>query len=231
MDHLANLVLTEAQKFVYNEYQTQEMPEKHMKYLQSLKDEGFYPKVAYDIGAACLAWTRAVTKLWPKCKVVCFDAHEPAAFLYKPYLHYIGLLCDKDDEEKKFYTHEQYFGGNSYYREVGSPASSVFFPESAGVMRKGYTLDTIVSEYKFPLPDLVKIDLQGAEVDVFKGGVKTIAHAEHLLVELQQTLYNKGAPMASEAVTFIESHGWECVAPTFSMNGPFDADYGFRRVS
>jgi hypothetical protein len=83
---------------------------------------------------------------------------------------------------------------------------------------------------EFPLPDLVKIDVQGSEQDVIQGGIKTLANANHLIVEMQKVEYNKGAPLVSETLPWIESRGWKCVAPLFADNGA-DGDYGFVRHS
>ena len=91
------------------------------------------------------------------------------------------------------------------------------------------TLDSVVRERGFALPDLVKIDVQGAERDVIEGGRATLASARHLIVEMQCVEYNEGAPKVDTTLPFITGIGFECVAPKFSDNGP-DADYGFVRA-
>jgi len=91
------------------------------------------------------------------------------------------------------------------------------------------TLDTIVKNRGFPLPDLVKIDVQGAEKDIISGGINTLSSAKHLICEMQHTNYNDGAPTVSETKPYIESLGWECIAPMLCNNGP-DADYGFINI-
>jgi len=126
--------LTPAEQMVAHVNRTVHMPEAHVAYLQKLKASGFEPRVAYDIGAAALHWTSEVKKLWPKCKMVLFDAHAPAAFLYKEHKHYIGVLSDVDYSPRKFYQNDNFFGGNSYYREVGSAMADTLFPERDGVV-------------------------------------------------------------------------------------------------
>ena len=88
------------------------------------------------------------------------------------------------------------------------------------------TLNTIVKTKNFPLPDLVKIDVQGSELDIIKGGLDVINNAKYLIVELQDVQYNRGAPMAHETIQFLNENGWELIASKFSDNGP-DADYCF----
>lgn len=200
------------------------LPLNHVNYLRKLKDSGFEPKVIYDIGANVLHWTTEAKEFWPDATYVLFDAYEPAEFLFKDYKYHIGVLSDEDDKEVKFFISDVWPGGNSYYREIASSA----FPEDRYNVYKTSKLDTIVSKYGFPLPDLVKIDVQGCEKDIIAGGIQTLSNASHLLVEMQRVEYNKGAPKVDVTLPYIESLGWKCVAPLFCDNGP-DGDYGFMK--
>jgi FkbM family methyltransferase len=201
------------------------IPNDHISYLKELKATGFEPNVIYDIGANALFWTREAKKLWPKATFVLFDAYQPCEFLYKDHMYHIGVLSDTNDNVVKFYVNDMLSGGNSYYREIGSYGN--VFPKDKYILYRTETLDSVVEDNEFPLPDLVKIDVQGAEKDIITGGLKTLANAKHMLVEMQAIEYNEGAPLVDETVPFIESCGWK-LTRQFCDNGP-DADYGFVR--
>ena len=203
------------------------IPSDHVAYLKRLKAEGFEPKVIYDIGSCVLHWTNAAKELWPDATFVLFDAFEEAEFLYKGYDYHIGALSD-EEKEVNFYQNEYHPGGNSYYREIGSPAN--YFPKNNAIRKKTFTLDKVVKERGFPLPDFIKIDVQGCEMDILRGGIETVKHATRLIVELQHMEYNQGAMQASESVPIIESMGFQCVDPMFANGGP-DGDYGFLNSS
>jgi FkbM family methyltransferase len=206
------------------------IPSNHINYLQKLKMDGFEPKVIYDIGSCVLQWTIEARKIWPNAKIILFDAFSEAHFLYKDYEHHIGVLSNKDDKVVKFYQSMIHPGGNSYYREVGCEVSNVYFPENNYVEKITKRLDTIVRERSFPLPDLVKIDVQGAEVDIIQGGLNTLKHTTRMIVELQHTEYNKGALLNIYSLPLIESIlPMECVDPLFQNNGPA-GDYGFLKI-
>lgn len=202
------------------------IPPAHVAYLRRLRREGWRPRVIYDIGACVLSWTRVAREVWPDATFVLFDAYAPAAFLYDGYLHHVGVLSDEDGREVRFYESDEFPSGNSYYREAGPRP---VFPEDAGRARVARTLDAVVRERGFPRPDLVKIDVQGAERDVIAGGLDTLRHASQWIVEMQHIRYNAGAPLAPETLRFIEGLGYRCAAPRFCDNGP-DADYGFVRA-
>jgi FkbM family methyltransferase len=203
------------------------IPENHINYLWYLKTLGFEPKVIYDIGSCVMHWTNVANSIWPDAKIIMFDAFQPAEFLYKGYDYHIGVLSDVDNKTVKFYQNDVIPGGNSYYREIGCE-NGKYFPEDKYIEMRTKTLDTVVKERGFPLPDFVKIDVQGAEIDILRGGVDTISNAQRLIVELQNTEYNQGAMKADQSLPIIESMGWKCYDPLFQNNGP-DGDYGFSR--
>lgn len=91
-------------------------------------------------------------------------------------------------------------------------------------------LDTVVAERGFPLPDLVKIDVQGSEKDVVEGGIKTLSQAQRLIIEMQKVPYNENAPLVTETLPYIETVlNTKCIDPLFCDNGP-DGDYGFMKL-
>lgn len=207
------------------------LPALHIAYLQRLKDSGFEPKVIYDIGACVLHWTNEAKRIWPDAEYILFDAFEPAQFLYDQngYRYHIGVLSDTDSNIVRFYQNDYLPGGNSYYREIGCE-NGRFFPKEKYLEKTTRTLDSVIKERGFPLPDLVKMDVQGAELDIVRGGSVALSHAQHMILEMQHTDYNEGAPKAHEAVPKVEELGWKCIAPLFQNNG-CDGDYGFVRLA
>ena len=89
--------------FLYNLSNQQLIPTDHVNYLIKLKNDGFEPKVIYDIGSCVLHWTKIAKKLWPNAKIILFDAFQPAEFLYSGYDYHIGVLSNVDNNIVKFY--------------------------------------------------------------------------------------------------------------------------------
>jgi len=223
---LAEVIREDIQMHLTQLSELKSMPKDHVAYLKRLKENGFEPKVIYDIGSCVLHWTKAAKELWPEATFILFDAFAEAEFLYEGYDYHIGALSD-EEKEVNFYQNEFFPCGNSYYREIGSPAN--YFPKNNSIRKRTFTLDKVVKERGFPLPDFIKIDVQGCEIDILKGGMETVKHATRLIVELQHMEYNEGAMQASESVPIIEEMGFRCVDPMFTNAGP-DADYGFLKV-
>lgn len=192
----------------------------HIKYLYKLKKNGFEPKVIYDIGCCVLQWTDIVKKIWPKAKIILFDTFTSSEFLYKDYDYFLGILSNKNNMIVPFFQNNIQSTNNSKY----------FYNNSPCFLQKTYKLDTIVKNKKFPLPDLVKIDVQeGWEKNIIEGGKKTISNTTHLIVELQNEEYNLNPPIAKKTIPFIKNLGFKCITPIFSNNN-LDKDYRFVNI-
>ena len=205
------------------------VPHGHKRVLNDISKH-FTPKVIYDIGACVLHWTREAKIVWsdPECVTIAFDAINEVEALYKSkgVLYHIGVLSDEDNKLVKFYENKEMPGGNSYYKEIGSAHADVVFPEDRYTEKCAMTLESVVQQKNFQLPDLVKVDVQGCELDILKGGINIINHAKYLVIELQNVQYNRGAPLEDVTIKYLNDNGWKIVEAKFVDNGP-DADYLF----
>jgi FkbM family methyltransferase len=205
------------------------VPHGHKRVLNDISKH-FTPKVIYDIGACVLHWTREAKIVWsdPECVTIAFDAINEVEALYKSkgILYHIGVLSDEDNKLVRFYENKEMPGGNSYYKEIGSAHADVVFPEDRYTEKCAMTLESVVRQKNFQLPDLVKIDVQGCELDILKGGINIINHAKYLVIELQNIQYNRGAPLEDVTIKYLNDNGWKIVEAKFVDNGP-DADYLF----
>ena len=190
-------------------------PPKHVARLHRLKEvEGFRPKVIYDIGAAVSGWAKEAAKVWPEAAIYLFEAFDHLEYMYQtPALrnnYHIGLLGDTDGKMVKYYYNDKFVCGNSMYLEVGT--SGVYDPARYQRLRM-QRLDTVVASRGWPPPDLIKIDVQGAEHDVLAGAPDSLRSSKYVIVELQHKEYNRGALKAPESILRIEALGWQVVPP------------------
>lgn len=222
---------TQYYKTIHNDIS---IPQDHINYISHIN---YTPKVIFDIGSAVLHWTKEAKKIWPNSEYVAFEAVREVEEFYIEYgvKHSIGVFSDFVGKEVIFYEDPIYLGGNSYYRENSkySPAALEIYKDEKGKKRFTTTIDYVVENTECPPPDLVKIDVQGAEIDVLNGMIRTLETVKHLIVELQHVEYNIGAKQVQESIPFIESLGFELVPNStgnlyFCGNGP-DADYHFIR--
>jgi FkbM family methyltransferase len=206
-------------------------PQQHMfDYLDNMRLQNIEPKVIYDIGACVLHWTTVAKNVWPDAKYFAFDAMDELEFYYKekniPY--HVGLLSDLDNERIGFYQNTEHPAGNSYYKENTkfSPTADKLFPNQ--ILKIAMTLDTVVKQKGFPPPDLIKMDVQGAELDIIKGARETLKSCNHLILELQNEEYNINAPMKQEVIDYLKNLGFVLKTPHIMEFGT-QGDYHFVR--
>jgi FkbM family methyltransferase len=236
-NHIGNTVFVpkdimsdEQQKNYLRHLSTWDFRKEDVDYLKTMKKHGVNPKVIYDIGACTGNWTREARKIWDNSNFVLFDAMPQVEFLLKEtgFDYHIGVLSDVSHKEVEFFENVWQPGGNSYYREIGHPESGRVFSDAHKVKKTTHSLDDVVRYNNFPLPDMMKIDVQGCEIDVLKGAEYTLSKCTDLLIELQHTEYNQGAPLKDEAIEFLKSIGFK---QKYALPAtPFDGDYHFVRV-
>jgi FkbM family methyltransferase len=195
------------------------LPAQHAEYLKNMNIK---PNVIYDIGACVMHWTRKAKEVWPSSQYYLVDAANSVQQFIKDHNHAIAVLSNVNGKIVDFYEDPNNPGGNSYYLETTGA-----FNETHKTKRITTTLDTIVAENKWELPDLLKIDVQGAEVDVLKGAEKTLSNCRDIILEAQHVNYNDGAPKIDQVKNYLESIGFHLVNIITKNN--IDGDYHFTK--
>lgn len=204
------------------------LPKCHADYLYKMKRQDMiYPDVIYDIGACVGHWGRHAKECWDDAKIYAFEANGllfENLYDSKIYDQNYNVVLSDEEKEVKYYNNPYNLGGNSYYKENTNE-----YNESHIEHRKAFSLDQTVELCNVPLlPDLIKIDVQGAELDILKGAEKCLANCNDIIVECQHTNYNEGAPKFEEVKTFLESKGFKLVSNFCRTD--VDGDYHFRRI-
>jgi hypothetical protein len=81
------------------------------------------------------------------------------------------------------------------------------FLNTKPVIKKTNTLDVLFSNKTF---EFIKIDCQGAEIPILKGGLNLIKNTDVILLELPFCgQYNHGVPNFNEHINFMNSIGFD----------------------
>jgi len=172
--------------------------------LERLKNRGISPLTAIDIGANVGQWYGGFKEIFPNANVLSVEAnpqHEAELKSINPntLITLMGKENNSDGVEVYVNPDTDNDVGASIYRETtqwGTNAQPIKIP-----MR---TLDSLDMRF-----DWIKMDVQGAELDVLKGGIETLSKAMIVELELSLMRYNEGAPLASEIITWMWLNGFE----------------------
>ena len=166
--------------------------------------------VVYDIGAHRGQWTALVRRSLPGARFFLFEANEAhvasLANIGEPY--FIAVLSSAE-KPVEFYSTGR--AGDSYFREATPNYEDV---EATRV--HATTLERLMAQHDLPDPDLIKADVQGAELDVILGGLPATRGAKLVLLECPIVEYNVGAPSIDEYFRFMDEQGF---VPVDVVNG------------
>jgi len=168
-----------------------------MRALLDLKNNGFKPKNILDIGAYKGLWTRHVRTIFPVSEFHLVEAIDYDELNYYDNVHKVIL----SDTEKEVDWYQKKNTGDSMFKE-----NTGHFKDCEPVKRNATTLDNIFNDIVF---DLIKIDVQGAEIPVLKGGKKLIEKTSFILMEMPFVgVYNDSVPNFLEHIKFMDSIGF-----------------------
>jgi FkbM family methyltransferase len=183
----------------------------HQASLLRLKQLGFEPRVIYDVGAHCGDWTKGASEVFPGAEFILFEANSDHAERLKATGRrvFIAALGSEDLPNKPFFLPKQgsSTGASFYIEDTPYYADENLITRSIPTAR----LDSLVRENQLPLPQLIKFDIQGAEIDAMTGAPQSLADCSALITEVALVTYNKGAPLFGDVVSRIGQSGFFCV--------------------
>lgn len=170
---------------------------------ERLAARGYRPAAIVDVGAYEGNWTRLARSVFPDAPAIMIEAQEgKVSHLQKvcsdlPGTHYVSALLGGSSSDGVLF----------YEMETGSS----FFPEQSNVARVEKvlpmrTLDEVVAGLDGPL--FLKVDVQGAELQVLRGGTETLGRADLVQLEVAMLPYNAGAPSMLEVMNFMDEAGF-----------------------
>lgn len=176
--------------------------------MRELKGLGFEPKRILDVGANEGTWTADMAKTVPGAE---FFQIEGNAGL-EPDLKARGRpyrIAIVGDEEKtvtfyKLCNEGLCSGASSVFQE-----NTVWGEQMAKEERQMTTIDKIVAEDGQAPFDMIKIDVQGAEIIAMAGATETLKSVQVILAETSNVEYNKGAPGTLEVLNHYDKMGFE----------------------
>jgi len=166
--------------------------------LAKLSTFGVYPKSAVDIGAHHGEWYKAFKQVFPCTSVLSVEANPLAFEILKQENPNSLNSCFSDRQEKRlFYLPNEKFAssdtGASLYKE-----NRHFYDAPSIIQIETQTLDDLSSHF-----DYIKLDVQGAELDVLRGGMQTLSSADFVQIEVSVLQYNQASPLSAELISFL----------------------------
>ena len=173
--------------------------------LDLLKKKKFNPNFVIDIGCGYGQWTKKLLKFYPSSQYLLFDADKnntkKLTDLKKNHNNLNFKICLLSDDNSSYKFFNMGYGSSifeeqtSYKREVEEIVSTTLYQE-------------LPIELKKKSNNLIKLDVQGAELKVLDGLKEVINSFEVIILEVSLHNYNKDSPLFDKVMNFMNNKGF-----------------------
>ena len=198
-------------------------------FLEDIKARGFVPRGFLDIGANRGDWSKMALGVFPGARSVLVEPQDEME-------SYLRCLCATDPRCRYFKC-----GAGREEGELvltlweDTYGSSYTVPKDEKLINKGIqritpirTVDGILRELEPSfVPDLVKVDVQGFELEVLSGGKSLFGLTEVFILETTLLVRNETAwPSIRTVIEYMGKRGYEIYDLTSFLRKPSDGTLG-----
>lgn len=183
----------------------------HEPTMRHLAEAGYRPDCIVDVGAYTGEWSAMAASIFPGQPILMIDGNPSrrpdlearAAALGNGAVGEIALLGADAGTTVPFY---EIGTGSSVYRELTNLDKQVHELPL-------HRLDDVADSYfahigRRPTDVLMKVDVQGYELEVLAGAPQLLDNVGALVLELSLIPYNEGAPLAHDVIRWLDERGF-----------------------
>jgi FkbM family methyltransferase len=172
--------------------------------LDRLAASGFRPQLVFDVGAYHGEFSLLCRRLWPEAFIACFEPQARARAVLENQIDnqmriYSPLLGAAPREDVVF--HEV---------ETASSVLAEHANKNHAVARHPMTTIDLVcaADFRDQAIDLLKLDVQGYELEVLKGAEHSLRHVKLILAEVNLLDIHENVPLLAELVGWLAERGF-----------------------
>jgi len=192
--------------------------------LQHLLHLGFYPRTIIDVGVA--QGTFDLYRTFPDAFVVLIEPlkefEDNLKSITKNYRGtYVIAAAASQEGRLDINVHLDHLNGSSLYKEtMGIDADGISRQISC------IQVDKFLQERRIEGPYLLKIDVQGAELDVLNGCSQALESSELVILEVSMFEFMKDEPQFHDVVSYMKQRAFVAYEILPAWNRPLDNALG-----
>lgn len=194
-------------------------------FLEDVRAREFKPSGILDVGANRGEWTEMALSVFPESKVIMIEPqNEMVSGLEKlsrenSNIEFIQAGAGKEKGEL-IQTIWDDLAGSSFLPVVSD--------QEEREQRKTpiVTIDSLLSERGHFVPDLVKLDIQGFELEALKGATSIFGQTELFILETSLFEFMPKQPLTLDCFQFMHQKGYAFYDVTERLRRPFDGALG-----
>ena len=170
--------------------------------ITSLKNKNFKPDYIVDVGCFQGIWTNKLLKFFPNSQYILFDAIDNNN-------HYLDKLKSTNknvdykirllSDDEKYYDFFSMQSGSSIFEEQTN------YPRQIKRIKSSLLYNELPLKLKDSVSNLIKFDVQGAELKVISGLGNLINNFEVVIIEVSLHNYNKNSPLFYDVIHYMKN--------------------------
>ena len=185
-----------------------------------IRSVGFQPKTVIDVGVA--SGTGELYRVFPDTYFLLIEPLGEFESNLKSILtqyngSYVLAAAGARSGQVTFNVHKHHLDGSSLYKSTrGTEADG--YEVTVPVIR----IDDILKDRELEGPYLMKVDVQGAELDALDGAQQALTQTDVVVLEVSLFEFLKGAPQFFDVVSYMKRRGFVAYDMILGPNRPLD---------
>ena len=199
--------------------------------VRGLSRQGVTPKTVIDVGANVGQFAIAAAKTFPGVAVHSFEPNPPCAAKLRANVTSLGnikvyeLALGENEGKIEFHVNS-----HSHSSSILPLAKSHLdaFPqarETSVIPVKVSTLDRVFHEVEMQEPVLLKLDVQGYELQVLQGAADFLKRVDFVLLEASFKPMYQGEPLFMDVEKKMQEFGFEFLRPVGFLRSPKTGEF------
>ena len=196
-------------------------------FLEDIKERGLNCQTILDVGANKTLWSRMAKKIFPDAN---FCLIEPQIEMKE----YLENFCNENKDSVYFLAGAGPQNDKMTLTIWDDLVGSSLIPEPDEKLKKKgkqreieiITIDNLIASSEIKMPELIKLDIQGFELEALKGAEKTFGYTEVFILEVSLFSSSIVQPILSDVLNFMLERDYVAYDFPGFLRRPFDGALG-----
>lgn len=197
----------------------------------ALRRQNLMPATILDVGANVGQFAVACAKVYPEAQIYSFEPNPACIAQLRKHVAPLGNVTVHDvalgEQEGEVEFHVNSHSHSSSILPLAS-AHLDAFPEAreSGLIKvKLATLDSLFENRALPGPVLLKLDVQGYELQVLQGARRLLERVDYVLLEASFKPMYEGEPVFMEIDAKMREYGFSFLRPVGFLRAPTSGEF------